>query len=135
MKIVLDTNVFISGIYFTGPPYEILNAWRDGRIQLFISPDILAEYYRVSAELARQFPQVDIEPFFELLISQATFLEPPPLPHPVSIDPDDDKFLTCALAADCRHIVSGDRHLLQVDGFRGISIIRPRRFLDEYLRS
>ena len=135
MRIVLDTNVFISGIYFGGPPYEILNAWRQGRIQLLVSPDILSEYYRVGADLAHQFPQVDIEPFLELLVSQAIFLEPPPLPRPVSVDQDDDKFLACALAAECRHIVSGDRHLLQVDGYYGIVVMRPRRFVDEYLRS
>ena len=135
MRIVLDTNVFVSGIYFGGPPYEILNAWREGRIQLLVSPDILAEYYRVGDDLARRFPHVDLNPFLELLVAQAEFLEPPPLPRPVAIDRDDDKFLACALAAGCRHIVSGDRHLLQVNGYCGITIMRPRHFLDEYLRS
>ncbi len=135
MRIVLDTNVFVSGIYFGGPPYEILSAWREGRIQLLVSPDILAEYYRVGAELARQFRQVDLNPFLELLVSQAEFLDPPPLPRPIAIDRDDDKFLACALAAGCKHIVSGDHHLLVVNGYRGIAVMRPRQFVDEYLRS
>ena len=134
MRIVLDTNVFVSGIFFGGPPYEILNAWHRGRIQLFVSPGILAEYQRVGADLARQFPQVDLKPFLELLVSQAKFLDPPSLPRPVSIDRDDDKFLACALAAGCKHIVSGDRHLLAVNGYRGIAVMRPRHFVDEYLR-
>lgn len=56
MKVVLDTNVFISGIFFSGPPHQILNAWRDGAIQLVISQEILSEYWRVGEALAKEFP-------------------------------------------------------------------------------
>ena len=45
MKVVLDTNVFISGVFFSGPPHQILTAWRDGKIQLAISQEILKEYW------------------------------------------------------------------------------------------
>jgi predicted nucleic acid-binding protein len=48
---VLDTNVLISSIFFGGPPFQILKAWRDGRVQLALSPEILEEYYRVSSLL------------------------------------------------------------------------------------
>jgi putative PIN family toxin of toxin-antitoxin system len=44
VRIVLDTNVFISGVFFSGPPYKILEAWRNGRIVLVVSPEILEEY-------------------------------------------------------------------------------------------
>ncbi len=47
MRIILDTNVFVSGVFFTGPPYEILRGWRDGKWQLVICPEILDEYRRV----------------------------------------------------------------------------------------
>jgi putative PIN family toxin of toxin-antitoxin system len=47
VRVVLDTNVFISGVFFTGPPYRILEAWRDARIQIVVSPHILDEYKRV----------------------------------------------------------------------------------------
>lgn len=52
MKVVLDTNVFISGVFFSGPPYEVLNAWREGKIQLAISQEILREYWRVGEVFA-----------------------------------------------------------------------------------
>jgi putative PIN family toxin of toxin-antitoxin system len=52
MRVILDTNVFISGIFFTGPPYQILKAWRDGEVQLLVSPSILDEYQRIGTELA-----------------------------------------------------------------------------------
>jgi predicted nucleic acid-binding protein len=51
MKIVLDTNVFISGIFFSGPPYRILEAWRDGGLQPVISQEIFDEYRNVADEL------------------------------------------------------------------------------------
>jgi len=47
VKIIVDTNVFISGVFFSGPPYQILKAWCDGKIQLVISQEILEEYHRV----------------------------------------------------------------------------------------
>lgn len=53
MKIVLDTNVLISGIFFTGPPYQILKAWRDRKFQIILSAEILFEYRRVAEELSR----------------------------------------------------------------------------------
>jgi len=71
MRIVLDTNVFISGIFFTGPPYQILKAWRDGRVQLLVSPSILDEYQRIGTQLALQFRDVDLKPFLDLLTVQA----------------------------------------------------------------
>ncbi|NIM99892.1 MAG: PIN domain-containing protein, partial [candidate division Zixibacteria bacterium] len=61
MRIVLDTNVFVSGVFFTGPPYQILKAWRDGEVQLAVSPEIVEEYQRVGKALANQFPGVDLE--------------------------------------------------------------------------
>jgi AbrB family looped-hinge helix DNA binding protein len=47
VRIVLDTNVLVSGVFFGGPPGRILEAWRDRRIQLVLSPEILGEYQRV----------------------------------------------------------------------------------------
>jgi uncharacterized protein len=55
--------------------------------------------------------------------------------EPVSADRDDDVFLACALAGGAGFIVSGDRHLKEVSGWRGISVLSPRRFLDEVLGS
>ena len=48
-------------------------------------------------------------------------------------DPADDKFFACALAADCRVIVSGDKRVLAASGYEGIEVLRPRGFVEEYL--
>jgi len=57
----------------------------------------------------------------------------PNLSDPICDDPDDDNFLACALKSKNKLIISGDKHLLRVSGYRGIKIIRPRRFVDKYL--
>lgn len=133
MKVILDTNVFISGVFFGGPPYKILAAWRDGKIQLIVSPEILEEYRRVGAIMAEDHPPINFALVLEFFIQKAIIFSVTPLPAIVCDDPDDDKFLACALASESRIIVSGDRHLLKVSGYEGIEVIKPREFLEKYL--
>jgi uncharacterized protein len=133
MKIVVDTNVFISGIFFTGPPYRILEAWRDGRLNVVLSQEILDEYRSVSAEISSQYPAIDSLPIWVFVNKNTQLIAAPDLPQPVCEDPDDDKFFACALAAGCTVIVSGDKHLLKVSGFGGITVFKPREFVDRFL--
>ena len=133
MRVILDTNVFISGVFFSGAPYRILEAWRDGKLQLVASQEILEEYQRVGETLAEQFPGVNLQPIIDLVATNAEVFPNQVLPESLCEDPDDDKFIACALAGRCRVIVSGDRHLLKVSGFRGLTVMSPRRFIDEFL--
>lgn len=133
MKAILDTNVLVSGIFFSGLPYDILAAWRDGKLELIISPEILKEYRRVGEEMENKFPGVEISPFLELLAIEATMIAAKPLSQAVCTDPDDDKFLACALASKAKVICSGDKALLKTSGYRGIEVITPRVFKERYL--
>ena len=133
MRIILDTNVFVSGIFFTGPPYQILEAWRDRKLKLVISGEILEEYQRVAKALAEQFPTINLKPILEFVMIHAEMVDAPPLPQLVCADPDDDKFVACALAGNTQIIVSGDKHLLHVTGYQGVQVLKPRKFVDEYL--
>jgi putative PIN family toxin of toxin-antitoxin system len=135
LKIVLDTNVVISGVFFSGTPYQILKSWRDGRIRLLISDQIFEEYQGVGGLLANDFPKVDLGSFLELLAINTELVRPKKLQNPVCEDPDDDKFLACALAGKSNIIISGDKHLLKVSGYKGIKVLRPRKFVDEYLNN
>jgi len=130
MRLVLDTNVFVSGVFFTGPPHEILRAWKTGRLRLVVSKEILEEYYRVAETLAERHPGVELSPVLDLVTLNSEIVEAPPLPEPVCEDPDDDMFLACAIASGAKLIVSGDKHLLRVAGHRGVSVLRPREFVD-----
>jgi len=126
VKVVIDTNVFVLGIFFSGPPYQILKAWRDDKIELVVSPDILDEYRRVGEILAVAHPAIDLAPVLALVIQNAAVYSAPPLPDTVCEDPDDDKFLACALASGSTVIVSGDKHLLEASRDRCIKAVRFR---------
>jgi putative PIN family toxin of toxin-antitoxin system len=135
LRIVLDTNVLVSGIFFGGVPGRILSAWAAGDVELVVSPEILDEYRRVGTELGARHSDVAaaFEPVMALLAMNASFVDAPPLADPVSDDPADDKFLAAAFASRTRMIVSGDKHLLRVSGWRGITVLTPRRFVEEQL--
>lgn len=129
MRVILDTNVFVSGVFFAGPPYRILDAWRKGIIRLVVSPEILEEYRRIGTDLSKQFKTVDISPFLELLAINAEIVIADNLPEQVCTDADDDKFLACAKSAKVKYICSGDKALLKTSGYSGISVLTPREFL------
>jgi len=132
LKVVLDTNVFVSGVFFSGPPYQILKAWQSGEFELVASPEILDEYRRVGDVLAEEHPNIDLKPVLNFVLEYATIYTPLSLKEPVCEDPDDDKFFACALASGSKVIVSGDKHLLKVSGYQGIEVLKPRDFLDIY---
>jgi len=98
-----------------------------------VSQEILKEYWRVAAELSGQFPDINIKPILELLTIKSKVIPSFSLPQQVSDDPDDEKFISCALAAGSKIIISGDKHLLKVSGYNDIEIITPRQFVDKLL--
>jgi putative PIN family toxin of toxin-antitoxin system len=133
MKVVLDTNVLVSGIFFSGPPASILRAWSLGKFQLVLSPGILDEYTRVSAELSDKYPGIDIQRILDLVVVRSEVFSPAALPQRVCEDPDDDKFFAAAVGTRTKIILSGDKHLLRVAGYQGVSVLTPRQFVVRYL--
>ncbi len=130
MRIVIDTNVVVSGVFFGGTPSKVLQSWRDGISHLVLSPEILDEYRRVGEELSAKYDGVSLTPFLNLVVTHAEMIEAPALPGRVCRDEDDDKFIACAVAGHCPLVISGDRDLLDVGEFRGVKILPPREFLD-----
>ena len=133
MKVVLDTNVLVSGVFFGGQPGKILKAWRDGEVLLVLSDEILKEYIDVLGRLEKQHPPIEAEPIIELILAGSKIVSAPPLGDSVSSDPDDDKFIACAIAAKANVVVSGDKHLVSVDGFKGLAILKPSEYVKKYL--
>jgi putative PIN family toxin of toxin-antitoxin system len=133
LKVVMDTNVFVSGVFFSGPPYQILNAWQSGEFELVVSQEVLDGYRRVGEILAKERPKIDLDPILNFVIEHAKVYKSAKLKEPICEDPDDDKFFACALAGGSKIIVSGDKHLLKVSGYKGIEVLKPRDFVDRYL--
>jgi putative PIN family toxin of toxin-antitoxin system len=134
VRIVLDTNVFISGIFFGGPPFQILKAWKERKIQIVLSQEIVGEYQRVAESLAKKYPIVDISAIIELFTIYSQIVETKGYEISECEDPDDNKFIECAMAGNCKIIVSGDKHLLKLSGFQNINVLTPRKFVDLYLK-
>jgi putative PIN family toxin of toxin-antitoxin system len=132
MKVILDTNVLVSGIFFKGPPYLIFQIWKKGQIEIVISHEILEEYRRVIQDVSTQFPHIDIANLFEMITLRAHLTLSLALHPQICNDPDDDKFFSAALASKTSIIISGDKHLLDKSGFSGITVLKPRNFLDLY---
>jgi putative PIN family toxin of toxin-antitoxin system len=133
MRVVLDTNVLMSAIFFTGAPARILDAWAEGAFDLLASVDILAEYRGVADRLREQYPSVDVDPALDLVMRESRIVEPVPVATDACDDKDDLKFLACALAGNANCIVSGDRALLRASGYEGIEVVRPRDFQTRFL--
>lgn len=133
MRVVLDTNVFVSAVFFTGPPARILEAWRDGQVTLALSAPILDEYRRVGLALATRYEGLDLEQLLTLLVVHSEVVEAPRFTEPACEDPDDEMFLECAAASGAAVIISGDKHLQRVSGWRGVQVLSPRQFVERYL--
>jgi putative PIN family toxin of toxin-antitoxin system len=133
MRIVLDTNVLISAIFFSGPPSRILSAWLEDKFDLAVSTEILEEYRETASRIGEKFPGVDLGPVLDRIALHALLVVPVNLPEDACADRDDIKFLECAVAcrADC--VVRGDRALLRASGYDGIEVVTPRRFFNQHL--
>lgn len=106
MKVVVDTNVLISGAFYAGPSSRILDACVQGKCRLVLSRPIVDEYARVGEEFTKKRPTRDSGRFLEILVSTAVLVEPPDLPEPMCQDRDDDKFI-----AGARGSRNGLRHM------------------------
>ncbi len=122
----------MSGIFFKGVPGVIVDAVSTGCLEVVTSLAILKEYYEVARELSATYP-IEAIPIVEQIALRSEILDVPVWEERVCDDPDDDKFLACALAAGVRYIISGDKALLRVSGYQGVHILTPREFVQRFL--
>ena len=128
MKVVADTNIYVSAIIFGGKPQTILELAHDGLFDLFVSDDILVETARVLRDKFHRTPE-QLQADVMALDALTTRVHPTERIAAVTSDPTDDRILECAVAAACDRIVSGDADLLRMGSFRGIKILKVSEFL------
>lgn len=127
-KVVIDTNIYISAIFWGGKPREVVDLGRDRSILIFTSLDIEKE---IAEKLSTKF-KLDEEKVNKVLLDFSTFTMPVKVIKRIQVvadDPDDDKFIDCAMACKADYIVSGDRHLLELKEYAGIRILQASEFL------
>jgi hypothetical protein len=127
VRAVLDTNVVASGLLWGGTPRQLLQAAREGKVQLYTSTSLLLELAdilgRAKFERKVASAQLSIDQLVERYALLATVVHPAAISPVILDDPDDDEVLACALAARAEIIVSGDRHLLDLDEHQGIRVL------------
>lgn len=130
LKVVFDTNIYISAIHFQGSvPRKILELADAGHFHLLISKQIIAEVRGVlRVKFKYDLARLDLAE--ELIISISQVVDPRIKIKFIKEDPDDDKILECAVEGKADFVVSGDRHLLEIKEYKGIKIISARNFLE-----
>jgi len=132
IKVVLDTNVFISALFWKGAPYEILKKVLEGAILNSISPQILKE---IKEKLLYKFklPPEKVREFLEIIIFNSQIVYPKKKLNVVKKDPSDNKVIECVLEAGASFVISGDKHLLEIKEYKEIKIVSSKEFLS-YLK-
>jgi uncharacterized protein len=130
MKVVIDTNVFVPS-FFGGNPQKIVDMWKQGKLTLCLSKEIISEYTTVIDRIGLE-NQKELKEIFSLFARgiYSVFSGKTPVLKVVIDDPDDDKFIECAVALKAEYIISGDKDLLEVSEYMGIKILNPREFLN-----
>jgi len=133
VRVVLDTNVVMSAIFFGGDPKEIVRAAVSKRIELVATRAVVAEYQEIAERLHEYYPSVSYRRPLAILESVLTIVRPATLDGTVCRDPDDDAVIACALGGKAKVVCSGDDDLLVLNGYRGIEVMKPREFKTRYL--
>ncbi len=131
-KVVLDTNVLVSGFHFPkSKPGLILGLIGAGELINFISEPILEETARILAVKFFWNP-VEVEAIAFWLKTFSHFVTPKTRLEVISDGPDN-RVLECAVTGRVDYLITGDKHLLRLNAFRAIRIIKPAEFLDTFL--
>lgn len=130
-KVVVDTNVFVSAAILKGTTTALMECWRNNQFILLFSVDIFDEYFEVIARPKFAQEERDIRELAELLTEKGVAVESQIRLNVIKDDPDDNKFLECAVAGEADFIVSGDQHLLALKEYKGIKILKIAEFLQE----
>ena len=129
LRVVVDTNVYISALNFGGVPDKVLEFARRGQIELFISTPIVEE---IASVLIRKFhwPPNRTREAIAIIRQFAQGMEPKKKLSVIRADESDNRVLECDLAAKASIIVSGDSHLRDLASFEGVRILSSRAFVD-----
>jgi putative PIN family toxin of toxin-antitoxin system len=131
MNVVLDTNIFVSGIFWKGEPYKILMLWKEGKIQLINSIEIITEISRILSDFKIQLSDENKKEWIHLITNNSKIVEPYEKFDIIKDDPTDNKFIDVAIAGKAEYIITRDKHLLKIKQFRTVKIILPEDFLKQ----
>ena len=129
-KVVLDTNILVSALLFKGELAGIVDLWKTGKIVPMLSKEMFVEFRTVleypkfflTGQEIKVIIEEEVLPFFEITETTDRI-------NGVCRDPDDDKFISCAVSASADFIVGGDKDLLDMGKYKSVRIISASVFL------
>jgi len=131
MKVVIDTNVFISSFFKQSiNPKKIIDLWKTSKLVVCLKKEILEEYLEVLMRLGLA-GEPELYEFIKIFEKKENILYFN-MVQKINLeidDPDDLKFIECAVVAKASYIISGDKHLLNLRKYSDIQIISPSEFL------
>ena len=133
-KVVIDTNIIVSGFGWDGKPEVILKLIESRMILSYITHEIFQEISKVIKYPKLKFSKQIQSGIIEFLINNSISVVPKSTFKIIINDPDDDKFIDCAVEAHADYIITGNKHLLDLKNFGKIEIIKPEVFLDIFLK-
>ncbi|MCX8177152.1 MAG: putative toxin-antitoxin system toxin component, PIN family [Candidatus Bathyarchaeota archaeon] len=132
-RVVLDVNVWVSALLWGGKPAEIVKAAEEGKVVIVASEEIVGEISQVLnyPKLRKVYQAAGLrhKDLVEAVIKVVRFVEVSKRVSVVVEHPADDKFIECVLAAGADYIVSGDRHLLKIGGYKRTRILSVSELL------
>ncbi len=134
--LVMDTGVFVAGVFWRHEPHRCVQAWLRGIVALVVSDPIFEEYERELREVkTEQEFTTDLEPWLDAVRRTAIWVTPAPLNRAVCRDAHDDKFIEAALASGAKTIIARDDDLTVLRQPFGIQIVTPRAWLGTLSRA
>jgi putative PIN family toxin of toxin-antitoxin system len=131
MRVVVDTNVFVSS-FFGGPPREVIERWKHGEITLCVSRELVDEYVEVLNRLGLRAELVhELLELFASGYNLAFTASTSPL-KVVKHDPDDNMLFECAVELEAKVIVTGDKAVRDIGRYMNIDVMTPAEFLARY---
>ncbi|PIQ93252.1 MAG: putative toxin-antitoxin system toxin component, PIN family [Nitrospirae bacterium CG_4_10_14_0_8_um_filter_41_23] len=127
-KVIIDTNIFISAFGWGGRPLEVVELLEKEEIRNCISEGIFNELFVTLLYPKLSFPIKFQTEILEFVLAHSDFYTPKENLK-LAPDPKDNKFIECALTANAKFIITGDKSFLSLKQFRGIKITTPEDFL------
>ncbi|MBS3092245.1 putative toxin-antitoxin system toxin component, PIN family [Candidatus Pacearchaeota archaeon] len=130
MMAIIDTNIFVSGIFWEGNfCSQIIDEWKNKKFELVSSVEIIDEFVETLKNFKIQMPDEMIEEWRNLIIENSIMVEPTIKLDAIKDDPDDNKFLEAGISGNVDLVISQDKHLLKLKQYRGIKIVSPEEAL------
>ncbi len=131
IKVVFDTNIFISAILTPGNPRKLVDLARERKVMLFTSEFIIWEIERIlRTKINMETPQILV--ILSSIREISLFVSPAVVISIIDRDKSDNRILECAIEAKAEYIVSGDEPLLSLGRYDEISIVNASQFLKIY---